>query len=130
MCNAPVEVTQNYISYRNRLIDANSIVNFKTKGKRLMINSYRQNNGYPTMLIMFTDKESAQNAFEKLKQIFYSSAQYKITQSTVMEPILPPAPPVPPTLAEPSKPTENGMSLGFILTSLFTIAFVFSLTRL
>lgn len=92
-----------------------------------MINSYRQNSELPTMLVMFSNKEDAQAAFEKVKNIFYNNQQYKVTQSTIVEPVLPIATP-PPTVD--AKPVETGMSLGFILTSICVIAFAFTLTRL
>ncbi len=72
MCKAPIEITRNYILYRNRLIDSSSIRSFHTKGKRLMINSYKQNTSYPTMLVMFPSKEDAQKAFVVLKDTMYT----------------------------------------------------------
>ena len=127
MCNTPVEVTDSYICYRNRLIDMNSIVSFQTKGKRLMINSYRQNSEHPTMLIMFANKEDAQSAFQKMKTICYSNnQQYKVTQSTLVEPIVPP--PTPSTVNP--KPSELTGHLGFLVASICLIAYVFSLSRL
>lgn len=137
MCNAPVDVTQNYVCYRNRLIDTSNIVNFHTKGKRLLINSYRQNDSYPTMLVMFSSKEDAKNAFEKMKSIFYESNQYKVTHSTIVEPL----PPLPVYASPAGNPTESiikaedsisAKSLDLFLTgaiSLFSLAVLFMVYR-
>jgi hypothetical protein len=118
MCNMPFEMTQDYVCYRNRLLDANSIVNFHTKGKRLLINSYRQNTSYPTMLVMFPNKETALLAFEKMKDIFYNRKQHKITHSlTVIEPIPSPSPSVEEQPTVPVKedvPTTKTMDLFLI----------------
>jgi hypothetical protein len=72
MCKAPLEIAKGYILYRNRLIDSSSITSFRTKGKRLMINSYKQNTSHPTMLVMFSSKEDAQLAFDGLKDALYT----------------------------------------------------------
>lgn len=74
MCKSPLDITPQYVSYRNRLIDSSSITSFRTKGKRLMINSYKQNNSHPTMLVMFSSKEDAQRAFDGLRDVLYSSS--------------------------------------------------------
>lgn len=100
MCKAPVEITKNYILYRNRLIDSSSITSIHTKGKRLMINSYRQNTSYPTMLVMFPSKEDAEKAFMGLKECLYT-----------------PAPDVPSTPSEDSTATA-GVVLGVTLCAL------------
>jgi hypothetical protein len=71
MCKNQLEVTKDYILYRNRLLDTKTISTFRTKGKRLLINSYKQNSGEPTMLIMFSSKDDAQRAFDGLKAILY-----------------------------------------------------------
>jgi hypothetical protein len=71
MCKNTLEVTKDYVLYRNRLLDTKAISTFRTKGKRLMINSYKQNSGEPTMLVMFSSKEDAHSAFEGLKSTLY-----------------------------------------------------------
>jgi hypothetical protein len=73
MCKAPLEITKDYVLYRNRLIDSSTISSFRTKGKRLMINSYKQNTSHPTMLVMFSSKEDAEKAFLGLRDALYSS---------------------------------------------------------
>lgn len=81
MCKAPLEITKDYILYRNRLIDSSNITSFHTKGKRLMINSYKQNNSHPTMLVMFSSKDDAQRAFLGLRDALYSSPAASPTPS-------------------------------------------------
>ncbi len=88
MCKAPLEIAKGYVLYRNRLIDSSSITSFRTKGKRLMINSYKQNTSHPTMLVMFSSKEDAQRAFDGLRDALYT-----------------------PVVSSPSAPSEDKMSL-------------------
>lgn len=66
-----VEITGSYVSYRNRLIDVNQIHTFQTKGKRLYINTYKQNQAVPTMCIFFDNKEKAQEAYLSMKEAYY-----------------------------------------------------------
>jgi hypothetical protein len=81
------------------------------------------------MLIMFANKDDAQSAFHKMKTICYSNhQQYKVTQSTLVEPIVPP--PTPSSPESPSKTSESGVSLGFIVAATCLIAYIFSLSRL
>lgn len=66
-----VEVTNKYISYRNRLIDIHLIQTFQVKGKRLLMNTFKQNCAVPTMCIFFSSKEDADAAYNELKTIWY-----------------------------------------------------------
>ena len=61
----------NYILYRNRIIDHRAINTFCVKNKRLLINFYKQNNDFPTMCIIFENKEKAEQAFKELKYAMY-----------------------------------------------------------
>lgn len=67
-----VEVTRDYISYRNRLLDMGSVKTVQVKNKRMVINNFYQNTSYPTMCIFFADKEKAEEAFSVIKQMGYS----------------------------------------------------------
>lgn len=69
--NNDVEITQGYVSHRNRLIDIHLIHTFQTKGKRLLINSFKQNECVPTMCIFFESKEKAEEAYEVMKVVYY-----------------------------------------------------------
>lgn len=65
------EVTPSFVAHRNRLIDVHLIGTFQTKGKRLLINTFKQNEAVPTMCIFFDSKEKAQEAYEVMKQVYY-----------------------------------------------------------
>ena len=77
--NNPVEITRSYVSYRNRLVDIHLIHTFQAKGRKLLINTYRQNQMIPTMCIFFEDKETAQNAYEQMKAVVYSKTDDRKT---------------------------------------------------
>jgi hypothetical protein len=77
----PVEITTSYVAYRNRIIDIHLIHTFQTKGRKLLINTYKQNQMIPTMCIFFEDKEKALDAYESMKSIVYSKpSEVKHTQ--------------------------------------------------
>jgi hypothetical protein len=67
-----IEFGDNYIQYRNRVLDYGSIDMFYVKNKRLVINQFKQNEGRPTMMIIFSDKADAMLAFTALKYHMYS----------------------------------------------------------
>jgi hypothetical protein len=66
-----VEVTSSYVSHRNRLIDIHLIHTFQTKGKRLLINTFKQNETVPSMCIFFESKEKAEHAYQVMKGVYY-----------------------------------------------------------
>ena len=66
-----IEITKDYISYRNRLIDIHLIHTFQVKGKRVLINSFKQNQSIPTMCIFFESKEKAEWFYGLLKRTYY-----------------------------------------------------------
>ena len=66
-----LELTPSYVAHRNRLIDVHLIGTFQTKGKRLLINTFKQNEAVPTMCIFFDSKEKAQEAYTTMKQVYY-----------------------------------------------------------
>ena len=70
-----VIITKDYVSHRNRLIDVHMIQTFQVKGKRLYINTFKQNTSAPTMCIFFESKEKAVNAFETMRDVNYGSPQ-------------------------------------------------------
>ena len=69
-----VELTADYVSHRNRLIDISQIQTFHSKGKKLFINTFKQNTSVPTMCIFFDTKEKAAEAFETMRDVHYGSA--------------------------------------------------------
>ena len=70
-----VEITPSYVSHRNRLIDVYLIHTFQTKGKRLLINTFKQNVTVPTMCVFFDNKEKAEEAYQMMKQVYYPTEQ-------------------------------------------------------
>jgi len=66
-----VEITQGYVAHRNRLIDVHLIHTFQTKGKRLLINTFKQNECVPTMCIFFDSKEKAEEVYQVMKEVYY-----------------------------------------------------------
>ncbi len=83
----PVEISRSYVSYRNRIVDIHLIHTFQAKGRKLLINTYRQNQMIPTMCIFFEDKEKAQNAFEQMKAVVYPHAEKPVTSLSGCEAI-------------------------------------------
>lgn len=71
----PVEITSSYVAYRNRIVDIHLIHTFQAKGRKLLINTYKQNQMIPTMCIFFKDKESAAEAYTEMKDVLYPQKQ-------------------------------------------------------
>lgn len=80
------EVTPSYVAHRNRLIDVHLIHTFQAKGKRLLINTFKQNEAVPTMCVFFESKEKAQEAFEVMKQVYYGTSQKTLVNSQQVPP--------------------------------------------
>ncbi len=80
----PVEITRSYVSYRNRLIDIHLIHTFQTKGRKLLINTYKQNQMIPTLCVFFEDKEKALDAYQQMKSIVYPRETSKKEQDPMM----------------------------------------------
>lgn len=70
-----VEITSSYVAHRSRLIDVHLIGTFQTKGRRLLINTFKQNEHVPTMCIFFDSKEKAEEAYQVMKEVYYGPSQ-------------------------------------------------------
>jgi hypothetical protein len=81
--NNEVEMTPSYVAHRNRLIDVHLIHTFQTKGKRLLINTFKQNSVVPTMCIFFPSKENAEEAYRVMKQVYYPTEQKALVPQQV-----------------------------------------------
>jgi hypothetical protein len=55
----PVTVSNGLFHYRNRAIDVLVINEIRTKGKRVLINHYKRNDGLPTAIIVCKDADAA-----------------------------------------------------------------------
>jgi hypothetical protein len=78
-----LEVTPSYVAHRNRLIDVHLIHTFQTKGKRLLINTFKQNEAVPTMCIFFPSKETAEEAYQMMKDVYYPAEQKALVYQQV-----------------------------------------------
>lgn len=81
--NNTFEVTPSYVAHRTRLIDVHLIHTFQAKGKRLLINTFKQNEHVPTMCIFFENKEKAQDAYEMMKGVYYGET--KVSQPIITQ---------------------------------------------
>lgn len=77
-----LEVTPSFVAHRNRLIDVHLIHTFHAKGRKLLINTFKQNDHIPTMCIFFDNKEKAQEAYEVMKQVYYGGKPAVVTQES------------------------------------------------
>jgi hypothetical protein len=85
-----VEITRSYISYRNRVIDVHLIHTFQVKGRKLLINTYKQNQMIPTMCIALKDKETALEAYKMMMSVMYpqKGAEKSFSQCDAMSYII------------------------------------------
>ena len=63
-------LTDNYIRYRDRILDYTSISVFQVKQKKLLINNFHQNTTLPTMCIHFKTKEEALEVLDTLADMY------------------------------------------------------------
>lgn len=66
-----VVITPSYVAHRSRLIDVHLIHTFHAKGKKLLVNTYKQNQHVPTMCIFFDNKEKAEEAYQAMREVYY-----------------------------------------------------------
>jgi hypothetical protein len=66
-----LEITKEYVAHRQRLIDVNVIQTFQVKGRRLYINTFKQNEMVPSMCIFFENKEKAEEVYQMMKEFYY-----------------------------------------------------------
>lgn len=68
---SPLIVEPNFVQYRNRTLNAKSIVTIQVKGKKICINGYKQNQIEPTMCVHFATKEEAEAAHLLIQQTLW-----------------------------------------------------------
>ena len=100
----PVEITPSYVSHRNRLIDVNLVHTFHAKGRKLLINTFKQNDHVPTMCIFFETKEKAEEAYQVMKGVYYGTTQTQL-------------------VSKPSSDMEFGWELLLAVSPMFLIFF-------
>lgn len=71
--NDKVTVTSRYISYRTRVIDGSIIYEFRVKGRKVCINSYKQNGQFPTMCIHMATHDDAMKLYNSMMAHWYPS---------------------------------------------------------
>ena len=69
--NDSVTVTSRYISYRTRVIDGSVIYEFRVKGRKVCINSYKQNGQFPTMCIHMATHDDAMKLYNSMMALWY-----------------------------------------------------------
>ena len=77
-----VIVHPRYIHYRNRSIDSYCIDEIRTKGNRLLINSYKQNTISPTLCIHFDTKKEAEDIHAILLETWFPSDESPVATSS------------------------------------------------
>jgi hypothetical protein len=71
--NDKVTVTSRYISYRTRVIDGSVIYEFRVKGRKVCINSYKQNGQFPTMCVHMATHDDAMELYNSMMALWYPS---------------------------------------------------------
>ena len=66
-----IVVSPAYITYRNRLIDMLEVREFRVIGKKFLINSFKQNDGAPTMCIHMESHDEPLGLYEEVIDQFY-----------------------------------------------------------
>lgn len=64
-------VSPRYIEYRNRLIDWTGITEISVRGKKFLINSFKQNTTLPTMCIHMASHDEALHLYQEVEFALY-----------------------------------------------------------
>ena len=83
--NYTFEITPTYVAHRNRLITTDSIQTVHIKGKRLLINTFKQNQTLPTMCVFFKSKEEVEEALQTVKSSLYGNMSEAIIPKNQQE---------------------------------------------
>ena len=78
--NDSVTVTSRYISYRTRVIDGSVIYEFRVKGRKVCINSYKQNGQFPTMCIHMATHDDAMNLYNSMMAHWYPDGDDEVDE--------------------------------------------------
>ena len=70
---SPLIVEPQFLQYRNRTLNAKSVVTIQVKGKKICINGYKQNQIEPTMCVHFATKEEADAAHILIQQTLWGA---------------------------------------------------------
>lgn len=81
-CGNPLEITRSYLTYRNRTLDVHLIHTFQAKGRKLLVNTYKQNQMIPTMCVFFKDREAAVEAYTVMMSVMYPPKPAEQSMST------------------------------------------------
>ena len=76
-------VNPEYLKYRERVIGANEVRTVQKKGRRVLINRFKNNHESPTMCVHFADKNSAQNALDTIHSILWNVASTETEKESV-----------------------------------------------
>jgi hypothetical protein len=66
-------ITQNYVRYGNRILDASFIATITVKKHKLLFNNFKQNTSMPVLTVPFKKDSDARHALNKCQE-FYESA--------------------------------------------------------
>ena len=83
--NETVTIGSNYISYRTRVLDCGIINEFHVKGRKICINSYKQNNQYPTMCVHMATREDAMELHASMMAHWYDEDEETDDASSVTD---------------------------------------------
>ena len=78
--NDSVTVTSRYISYRTRVIDGSVIYEFRVKGRKVCINSYKQNGQFPTMCIHMATHDDAMKLYNSMMAHWYPDGDDEVDE--------------------------------------------------
>ena len=83
--NDSVTVTSRYISYRTRVIDGSVIYEFRVKGRKVCINSYKQNGQFPTMCIHMATHDDAMKLYNSMMAHWYPDGDDEAVEGQAVE---------------------------------------------
>lgn len=69
--DCPITISNGLFKYRNRVIDTITFVEIRLKGKRVLINHYKENKDSPRAIIVCADSDAAKLLYEYILEKVY-----------------------------------------------------------
>jgi hypothetical protein len=76
-------VNPEYLKYRDRVVGANEVRTVQQKGRRVLVNRYKNNHEAPTMCVHFADKNSAKHALDTIHSILWNISPTETQEESV-----------------------------------------------
>lgn len=80
----PITISNGLFQYRNRAIDILTFAEVRLKGKRVLINHYKENKDSPRAIIVCANPDAAKVLYDYIVEKVYPPLQTEMSVSTIL----------------------------------------------